>query len=232
MKLFLNLLTISMISSNIIQKVIDETTPEIVFECQLNDKNTMFWIKDGKDMAFDINYMSFQITKRNQTLVTVLTILIPNGQRDQGVYECNGNKYQVINRFAEELIAYTKKQFETEDEIQVLESFFKFFWINLKVIFESLGKSLNRLIEFYKSLDLITSFFFGFFFVLIILLMICNQLFASVYKKSADNYSKIIFILDSKLDQMAKDIKLNDEDIEDEMDENIVDYSFVSLLKD
>ena len=233
MKSILVLIHISVIFSEIIIKTIDESTRKVTLECELNENNTMFWIKDGKDMSFDSSYMSFDITKRNDSLISVLTLSDLIGKRDQGVYICNTIVYQLVNKFQTD-VDYTTNatQVDSQDEYRY---FFKVLLESFEDSFRTMANIVLNWVQFYWNLPFILRIGIGLVLLLLIFFFILIKVIAITYKRCAESYAKTKFLLEPKYGQLSDNILLtavHEEEVVDHLVENIADYSFVSLLND
>ena len=220
---------------------ISEDNRVIDLNCQLNEDNTFVWLKDNEPMIFEPSFMRLSLKEQtnsdneSMSLTARLTIEAQSGLKDQGLYECNGNKVKVINEFKNENISTKTVKEEVIRKESKRSSFFRVVANNFENLYKVSIETIKRFIEFYSSLGLFFQIIFAILIILMVLIAILMKIISMTYWRSALNYAKMQYILQQKYGINTEDKETTDEDeykIDHYLDDNVVDYAFVSLLND
>jgi len=205
--------------------VINEETHEIKLECELSSNNSLLWLKDGKELSYNSSYMYFHLKQYESRIGSELIIFDLESDRDQGIYTCNDERYEVS--FFNSIVKVTQKTFNEQSH----QNIFIKFWTFLKEGWTSFRDFIIKIINIYRDLGLQVKIILWTSIVLIIILGAIIAIISQTYKRANLNYAKVKYMLKFDIDNEDKyDDRNEKQDSERDLDIDIVDYSFVSLL--
>ncbi len=219
-----NLLRISITQE--IPIVINRETKEFKLECDLSENNTMFWLKNGKEFSYNISFMFFHLKQNSFNVSSELIISDPELERDEGIYTCNGIQYSVTFSYAS--VERTEETVHQNDG-----NIFYQIWIYLKDFWVSFLDFFAKIFNYFAKLSLKMKIIYSISLIVVFVLVVIIGVISSTYRRADLNYAKIKYMLDSDIendDNISQKLQQQEDEEESDLDNDITDLSFISLL--